>query len=253
MIHVVNKHTHKPTSNDFYVGRGSSLGNPYTSIQVRETKAQYICQSKEESLTRFYEYIQIKIAEKDKIICDELNKIWKLARVGDVNLVCYCVPRSCHATIIKKIVDEKLKKHKTYKGKLIELSPNQVAICGTNTQGRHGRGFALTCVQKFGAIYGQARGLQGRTYGIVTKDLTKKTHPSRTPEEIKKEIQELYIFALENPQLAFVVPYNCEDKNLNFYSTEEMASFFASKEIPPNLIFEENFYKLVCEKVRGIS
>jgi hypothetical protein len=32
MITVVNKYKHTPTENDVYIGRGSALGNPFTSI-----------------------------------------------------------------------------------------------------------------------------------------------------------------------------------------------------------------------------
>lgn len=249
MITVVNKHTHIPAPNDIFVGRGSVLGNPYTSIQGRETKAQFICKSREESIGNFYHYIIEKIIQKDKVVCEELNRIWKLAKSGDINLVCYCVPKSCHGTIIKRIIEDKLKTYKTYAGEILELEPNQIAVVGTNTQGRHGKGFALKCKEKWGAIYGQARGLQGKCYGIVTKDLTKQAHPSRTPEEIKKEIEGLYIFAKENPSWEFVVPYNCKNKNLNFYSNEDMASFFAAFEIPLNIIFEKEFYELIKSKL----
>ena len=109
MINVVNKKTHKPTENDFYVGRGSCLGNPYSSINYVQTKALYKCETRQESIQKFYEYIKQKISQKDIEICSELNKIWKAAKEEkDVNLVCYCYPKSCHATIIKKIIEEKL-------------------------------------------------------------------------------------------------------------------------------------------------
>jgi hypothetical protein len=135
--------------------------------------------------------------------------------------------------------------HKTYKGRLIDLEPGQIAIAGTNTQGRHGKGFVLYCLQKFGAIYGQPRGLQGRCYGIVTKDLTIKKHPSRTPQQIKDEIKGLYEFGRQHPEWEFVSPYNCHDENLNSYSAQEMANFFGAFEIPSNFVFEEEFYKLI--------
>lgn len=109
MITVVNKHKHTPSTNDIYVGRGSILGNPYTSIQHKETKAEFVCSSPQESLTKFHEYFREKIITKDKKICDELNRIWKIAKLGQqVNLVCYCAPKPCHANIIKKIIEEKI-------------------------------------------------------------------------------------------------------------------------------------------------
>ena len=51
------------------------------------------------------------------------------------------------------------------------LKENEVFVFGSNKQGRHGKGAALTARTKFGAIYGQARGLQGQSYAIVTKEL----------------------------------------------------------------------------------
>ena len=39
---------------------------------------------------------------------DELNKLWKAAKNGDINLVCYCSPKSCHGDTIKTIIEQKL-------------------------------------------------------------------------------------------------------------------------------------------------
>jgi uncharacterized protein YeaO (DUF488 family) len=104
MITVVNKYKHTPTENDVYIGRGSALGNPFTSIKDKTTLAQFVCDSREESVESFREYIEEKIASKDKKICDELNRIY---RMESVNLVCFCKPKSCHGDIIKKIIDNK--------------------------------------------------------------------------------------------------------------------------------------------------
>lgn len=48
--------------------------------------------------------------------------------------------------------------------------PEQYFVVGTNYAGRHGKGGALTALKFYGAKYGVAEGLQGRTYGIPTKD-----------------------------------------------------------------------------------
>lgn len=102
MIAVVNKYKHTPTENDVYIGRGSVLGNPFTSIKTGKTKAEFICNSREESVKNFREYIEEKIARKDKKICDELNRIYKMPQV---NLVCFCKPKSCHGDIIKTLIE----------------------------------------------------------------------------------------------------------------------------------------------------
>lgn len=105
MITVVNKYKHTPTKNDVYIGRGSVLGNPFTSIKDKTTLAEFVCDSREESVESFRKYIDEKIASKDKKICDELNRIYK---IQDVNLVCFCKPKSCHGDEIKKIIEIKL-------------------------------------------------------------------------------------------------------------------------------------------------
>jgi len=108
-ITVVNKHTHISTGNDFYIGRGSALGNPYTSKPLSKTKAEFQCATPEESVSSFRKYLLEKITQKDKTICAALNSIWKMAKKSDMNLVCYCSPKCCHGDVIKEIVESKLK------------------------------------------------------------------------------------------------------------------------------------------------
>ena len=134
---------------------------------------------------------------------------------------------------------------KTYSGMIQNLAPNQVFVFGSNTQGRHSKGAALTAKNKFGAIYGQAEGPQGQSYAIITKDLTKNTHPSRTPEQIKEQIHNLYEYARENPDKEFLVAYSGKGTNLNAYSNQEMADMFSSEPIPNNIVFEQKFNELI--------
>jgi len=134
---------------------------------------------------------------------------------------------------------------KVYKGIINKLENNQIFVFGSNTQGRHGKGSALFARQKFGAIYGQPKGLQGQSYAIVTKDLKKRKHPSIKSSDIIDQIKELYLFAKENSELEFVVAYSGTKENLNGYSNQEMADMFSNIEIPKNIIFEYEFYKLI--------
>jgi hypothetical protein len=142
---------------------------------------------------------------------------------------------------------------KTYSGMIQNLAPNQVFVFGSNTQGKHGKGAALTAKNKFGAIYGQAEGPQGQSYAIITKDLTKNTHPSRTPEQIKEQIHNLYEYARENPDKEFLVAYSGKGANLNAYSNQEMADMFGSESIPNNIVFEQEFNKLIPTESTQIS
>ncbi len=134
----------------------------------------------------------------------------------------------------------------TYKGQITELMPNEIFVFGSNTQGRHGKGAALFAKQKCGAIYGQARGRQGQSYAIVTKDLTMDYNlPSVEMISIRAEVCALYEHAKRNPDLNFLVAYSGTGTNLNNYSNQEMADIFYMKDIPSNIVFEEEFSKLM--------
>lgn len=83
-----------------------------------------------------------------------------------------------------------------------KLEPNQVFVFGSNLSGRHSKGAARTAM-KWGAKYGQASGLQGRTYGIPTKDAS--IRKTLTLDEIKRFVDVFILFAQDNPQLTFLV------------------------------------------------
>ncbi len=136
---------------------------------------------------------------------------------------------------------------KTYKGLITTLLPHQVFVFGSNTQGRHGKGAALTAKKKFGAIYGQSRGFQGQSYAIITKDLTKPKweQPSRSKTQIAEEIQELHNYVKLHPYIEFIVSYTANSINLNGYSPMEIAELFSAHDWSDNIVFEEGFYELM--------
>ena len=47
----------------------------------------------------------------------------------------------------------------------------KIFVFGSNTQGIHGAGAAVFALKEHGAIYGIPMGLQGFSYGIITKHL----------------------------------------------------------------------------------
>lgn len=111
MITVVNKHTHIPTEHDIYVGRGSVLGNPYTSKYVESTLAKYQAINRNHAVALYHEHLHDAIKNGDVAICNELKRIAKLSKSQDINLVCFCKPLLCHAEIIKSAVEQLLAKH----------------------------------------------------------------------------------------------------------------------------------------------
>ena len=138
---------------------------------------------------------------------------------------------------------------KTYSGIITNLEPNQIFVFGSNTQGRHGKGAALTAKNKFGAVYGQSEGIQGQSYAIITKDLTSSVQPSRTPEQIVEQINKLYTYARQHRDKEFLVAYSGTGTNLNYYSNEDLARMFAKYPIPDNIVFEKSFSELVFKYI----
>jgi len=134
---------------------------------------------------------------------------------------------------------------KTYKENITSLKSNQIFVFGSNTQGRHGKGAALFAIKNCGAIYGQAKGLQGQSYAIITKDLNKNIHPSIRKIDIIRQILDLYKYAESNQDKEFLIAYKGNTINLNGYTPEEMAKMFSSMFIPNNIVFEESFSKLL--------
>lgn len=102
----------------------------------------------------------------------------------------------------KQTLDEIFKEMRITDDYITELKDDEIFVFGSNTSGRHGRGAAKTAL-KFGAVYGQGDGLQGRTYGIptVNASVTNKL----TIKIIKIYVDRFIKFAKENKDLIFLV------------------------------------------------
>jgi len=125
------------------------------------------------------------------------------------------------------------------------LNKDEIFVFGSNTEGRHGKGSALIARQKFGAIYGQARGLQGQSYAIVTKDLSKGIR-SVTLDSIFNELIDLFIFAHETKKYKkfYIVKIG---SSLAGFTITEMKSLFEeihSKAFIPNKIILPKEYEV---------
>lgn len=101
VINVVNKRKHKPTPHDFYAGRPSPLGNPF-SHQTKGTLAQFRVSTREEAVAKHKEYFYEEIKTNEAMRAELLkikDHIWEHKLV---NLVCFCAPASCHCDTIKE-------------------------------------------------------------------------------------------------------------------------------------------------------
>jgi hypothetical protein len=108
------------------------------------------------------------------------------------------------------------------------LQPGEVFVFGSNASGAHGGGAARFAYDRFGAIWGQAEGLQGQSYGIDTMSgLT----------VFEEQASRFIDFALEHPELRFLVTeVGC---GIAGYRPEQVAVFFRGA--PENVVLPESF------------
>lgn len=100
------------------------------------------------------------------------------------------------------------------------LLPNQIFVFGSNTLGYHTGGASGTARKKFGAVWGQAEGLQGQSYAIPV-DFGKGI---RKDVEVMEKINRFLAFTKEHTDLFFLVTrIGC---GVGGYRDEEMAQFF---------------------------
>lgn len=142
---------------------------------------------------------------------------------------------------------------------ITHLKPHEIFVFGSNPEGRHGKGAALTA-KRFGAVYGQGYGHHGQTYAIVTKNLKAGytdrrgiTHhhegeKSVSETYIRGQIDELYQYATLHPELSFLITYQLTldshgraQKSLNGYTTLETGDMFYRDTIPTNIVFHDSY------------
>lgn len=127
---------------------------------------------------------------------------------------------------------------------ITDLAPGEVFVFGSNESGRHGKGAARTAL-KWGAVYGQARGLQGRTYGIptVNASISNKLAVPR----IESYVQEFLDFARKNPHLTFLVTeIGC---GLAGHDVKDIAPLFIGATDQPNIHLPAKFWRVLQHRI----
>ena len=115
-------------------------------------------------------------------------------------------------------------------GFIEELDDGEVFVFGSNGFGAHNGGAAAMAVAKFGAIYGQAEGLQGQSYAINTMDGF---------EVMAEQVERFIEFAKKHPELKFLVTeIGC---GIAGYTPKDVAPLF--KNIPENVVLPKAFQK----------
>lgn len=121
-----------------------------------------------------------------------------------------------------------------------ELEEGQIFVFGSNEAGHHDGGAARIAVEKFGAVYGQGRGLQGRSYAIPTM--------SGSLTAIAHEIDQFIWFADSHPEMTFLVTrIGC---GIAGYRDVDIAPLFAQAYSLPNVFLPEEFWKVLSYKYR---
>jgi hypothetical protein len=124
--------------------------------------------------------------------------------------------------------------------KITKLKKNQVFVFGSNEAGIHGAGAAKLAEEKFGAIRGMGYGLQGKSFGIPTKDTFIRTLPL---DKIEFYIYSFLTEVMEYPDTEFLVTkIGC---GLAGYSENEIANLFKGKFIPENVTLPESFFNII--------
>jgi hypothetical protein len=117
------------------------------------------------------------------------------------------------------------------------LRNDQIFVFGSNLSGRHGKGAAKTALT-WGAVWGQAAGLQGRTYGIPTKDAS--IRRTLSINEIRPFIDDFIEFAKSRPDLTFLVTLiGC---GLAGHKPKDIAPLFANATTIKNIHLPARFW-----------
>lgn len=106
---------------------------------------------------------------------------------------------------------------------LTTLPANGVFVFGSNVEGDHGAGAALTALHRFGAVTGVGEGLQGQSYGLPTMEGI---------ESFREAAGRFVHFAAAHPECDFyLTKVGC---GIAGYGEDEVAPMFA--DASPNVI-----------------
>ncbi len=120
MIKVIHhrEQTNWPPHCTMYVGRPTPLGNPFTHIKDRKTKAHFLVDTREEAIESYRLQFGFLLNDNPvggtlrhylQPIQDQFDKLLDIYRRNNMLvLVCWCAPKSCHADILKEMILEKI-------------------------------------------------------------------------------------------------------------------------------------------------
>lgn len=112
------------------------------------------------------------------------------------------------------------------------LGPGEVFVFGSNARGAHAGGAARFALERFGAVWGQAEGLQGQAYAIDTM-----SGLGALADQAERFVQ----FAVDHPHLTFLLTeVGC---GIAGYTPEQVAPVFAGH--PVNVRIPASFAAVI--------
>ena len=115
------------------------------------------------------------------------------------------------------------------------LGNADVFVFSSNIHGQHHRGASLYALEHFGAINGQAEGMQGCSYAIPTE--------GNTFEELKQAIERFNDYVVTHPHIRFML--SAIGSGAAGYSVEQIAPLFSQAYSFGNVYVPKSFLKYV--------
>lgn len=115
---------------------------------------------------------------------------------------------------------------------ITSLKKNEIFVFGSNLKGQHGGGAARAAWEKFGAVWGNGAGFQGKCYAIPTM--------FETADEIKPYVDEFYNAVVSNKDKVFLVTKI--GLGIAGFTIDEIAPLFYDFKNLPNVYLPKEFF-----------
>jgi hypothetical protein len=126
---------------------------------------------------------------------------------------------------------------------ITSLKDDEIFVFGSNESGRHGKGAAKMAL-RWGALYGYASGIQGRTYGIPTVNAS--ISNKLKLEKIKKYVDIFTDYASKKTDYKFLVTeVGC---GLAGWSVKDIAPLFKESSKLINVYLPKSFWRVLAHE-----
>ena len=100
MIRIVNLRNYKVAKNEVLIRvdrYNRILGNKF--YMHSESERDLVCD-------KYQRWFDVQIKNRNLDVLNELRRIYKIAKVSDVALGCWCYPKRCHSETIKSFLEQ---------------------------------------------------------------------------------------------------------------------------------------------------